>query len=213
MPTFPEPFYPSFYCQPQQFWHFYFPLLSLSFQESCRQLVSTVSQGPFLCRRRVKSCITGECSCFDQFFLFQLSVLSVLDSASSGSGLINAIWLCRSVMARSCRVPFPLSRPSASLDKLAWFDSIDLVGKWGSRVLSWGQHVVSGSRGLYVVLKEGREHWCFRRSVPFLQATGCRGGMASSFLSALTPKSLCQGPTPFKPESWLWLEDLLRLRM
>lgn len=106
MPTFPEPFYPSFYCLPQQFWHFYFPLLSLSFQESCRQLVSTVSQGPFLYRGRVKSCITGECSCFDQFFLIQLSVLSALDSAPSGSGLINAIWLCRYVMARSCRVPF-----------------------------------------------------------------------------------------------------------
>lgn len=83
--SFSKHFVPFFYCLPQQLWCFYFSLLSLSFQESFQQLVSTVSQGPLLYHGRVESCITGEGSHFHQFSLSRLYVLSLLDSAPSGS--------------------------------------------------------------------------------------------------------------------------------
>lgn len=99
--SFSKHFVPFFYCLPQQLWCFYFSLLSLSFQESFQQLVSTVSQGPLLYHGRVESCITGEGSHFHQFSLSRLYVLSLLDSAPSGSNPMLS-QLCRYVMARSC---------------------------------------------------------------------------------------------------------------
>lgn len=123
MPPFPEPFVPFFSCLPQQLWYFYFPLLSLSFQESFQQLVSPVSQGPLLCRGGAESCITGEGSRFHQFSLIQLYCLSPLDSAPSGSNPINAVstlQVCNGYVLQYLwfRVCFSLSRPGTSLDKL-----------------------------------------------------------------------------------------------